>query len=69
MSKQLYVGHEVLKPIITIGKLEKNIKKLQSKMQKIEISGPIGDQLREFYSRKIDAQDSMLSWYKQVTKV
>lgn len=68
MSKQLYIGNEVLKPILTIDTLEKNITRLQSKLRSIEIGGLPGERLKELYSEKLEIQQSLLSWYKQVTQ-
>jgi hypothetical protein len=63
--KNLYIGTESISVKKALATVRRNITWLQSRIDEVDLEGHIGQQIRNFYEKKLDTQKLAIKWLTQ----
>lgn len=63
--KNLHLGAESISVKEALAIVERNILRLQSRIDDVDLDGHIGQQIRNFYEKKLNTQKHAINWLTQ----
>ena len=65
---KIWIGTEVLRTKAATAHIKKNIRFLQTQLNRIAPSYSTSDPLQKFYSQKLEVQRTLLAWLQNVSQ-